>query len=214
MAEAHHSSLEPIFKLLDGGGDANLLASVKEEFDHDWGTIRVSQTALLGAIETSNLQLVELLISRGADVQKEAKLGLKRTPLQKACEVGSHTIVDLLLRHNADVNATPAARRGATALQLAAKAGSLRIAKTLLDLGAKIDAPGVRIGGRCAIEYAAEYGRLDMILFLCNAAGEKFVSGQYKTAIALAQENGHSACADLLTELSAQNKAAIDASSR
>lgn len=215
--EQHHTCMQWIPKLLDAGSDVNLLASMTdghETMQVGRKAIPSRQTALLDAIKTRSLPLVELLISRGAHVQKEAKLGLKRTPLQKACEVGSHTIVDLLLRHNADVNEAPAARGGATALQLAAKAGSLRIAKRLLDLGAKVDAPGVRIGGRCAIEFAAEYGRLDMILFLCNAAGGKFDSGQYKSAIALAQENGHSACADLLTELSVQNQAAIDASIR
>lgn len=211
----HHTCLEWIPKLLDAGGDVNMLTSLRQEFCSSWNReITFRQTALQDAIETGNLRLVEFLISRGAHVQKEAKLGLKRTPLQKACEVGSHTIVDLLLRHNADVNEAPAARGGATALQLAAKAGSLRITKKLLDLGAKIDAPGVRIGGRCAIEYAAEYGRLDMILFLCNTAGGKFATGQYKSAITLARENGHPACADLLTELSAKTQAAIDASGR
>lgn len=211
----HHSGLAWVSKLLDAGSDANLLASVNEKPQlMERSKISFRQTALLDAIDTRSLPLVELLISRGAQVQKEAKLGLIRTPLQKACEVGSHTIVDLLLSHNADVNEAPAARDGATALQLAAKTGSLRIAKKLLDLGAKMDAPGVRIGGRCAIEYAAEYGRLDMILFLCNVAGGTFAAGQYESAVALARKNGHPVCADLLTELSAKNKAAIDASSR
>lgn len=203
--EKYHTCLEWIPKLLDAGGDVNRLTSKKGG---------LLQTALLDAIETRSLPLVELLISKGAHVQKEAKLGLKRSPLQKACEIGSHTIVDLLLRHNADVNEPPAACRGATALQLAAKAGSLRIAKKLLDLGAKIDAPGVRIGGRCAIEFAAEYGRLHMISFLCNAAGGKFAAGQYESANALAKENGHLACADLLTELSAKYRGVIDGGSR
>lgn len=213
----HHSRLAWITKLLDAGGDVNLLASVQEEprlVDGRNEQFPLRQTVLLNAIETRNLPLVELLISRGAHVQKEAKLGLRRTPLQKACEVGSHTIVDLLLRHNADVNAVPASRGGATALQLAAKVGSLRIAQKLVDLGANLDAPGVRFGGRSAIEYAAEYGRLHMILFLCNAADGKLPADQYKSAIALAQEQGHMACADLLTELSAKNQAVIGANGR
>lgn len=211
----HHSGFAWITKLLDAGGDVNLLASVKQEcpFGQSWAErFSLRQTVLLDAIETRNLSLVELLISRGAHVQKEAKLGLRRTPLQKACEVGSHPIVDLLLKHNADVNEAPASRWGATALQLAAKAGSLRIARKLLDLGAILDAPGVQFGGHSAIEYAAEYGRLHMILFLCNAADGKLPADQYKSAIALAQEKGHKACADLLTELSAKNQAVIDAS--
>lgn len=209
----HQSCLEWISKFLDAGGNANLLASVKEEPRPNLRKdITVRQTAFLDAIETRNLALVELLISKGADVRKEARLGLKRTPLQKACEVGSHTIVDLLLAHNADVNEAPAACGGATALQLAAKAGSTRIAKTLLDLGAKVDAPGVRIRGRSAMEFAAEYGRLDMISFLFNAAGGRVTPDQYTSAVALAQENGHLVCADLLTELLTRSQVFLDAS--
>lgn len=212
----YQNRLQTISKLLNAGGDADSTTSMMgdERFEPSpYMRITARQTALLDAIETKSLPLVELLVSRGADVQKEAKLGLRRTPLQKACEVGSHDIVDFLLKHNADVNAAPAPRYGAAALQIAAKMGSLRMAKKLLDLGAKVDAPGSRVGGgRSAIEYAAEYGRFDMIPLLFNAAGGKFVSEQCTSAIALAQENGHLACAGLLMELSTRNQAFLDAS--
>lgn len=135
--------LELVCKLLDAGGDANIPASERaDRFPFRASPLHVTlQTALLDAIETKSLQLVQLLISKGATVQMEAKWGLKRTPLQKACEVSSHTIVDVLLANGADVNEAPAVREGATALQLAAKAGSARIAKTLLAAGADVNAP-------------------------------------------------------------------------
>lgn len=212
----HGRCLGLISKLLNAGGDANAPTSKGRERLSSAGPNRVikrviiRQTAFLDAIETKSLPLVELLISNGADVRKEAKLGLKRTPLQKACEVASHTIVDLLLAHNADVNADPAARGGATALQLASKAGSTRIAKSLLAMGANVNAPGVRIGGRSAIEYASEYGRLNMIPVLFHAAGGRFASGQYDNAIVLAQENGHSACAVLLRSVASGNQGLME----
>lgn len=206
--------LNYISKLLDSGANVNVpvsqWASHQFSADGEPSVIEERETALLQAMETKSLPLVELLISRGADVRREAKLGLKRTPLQKACEVGSHTIVDLLLQHNVDVNASPAARHGATALQLAAKAGSTRIAKRLLDLGATVNAPGVRVGGRSAIEYAAEYGRLSMIQVLWDAASGKFAAGQHESAISLAQKQGHSACAMLLRNLLSHNQGLID----
>lgn len=202
--ENYQSRPEMVSKLLDTGGDPNSTTSMRSS--------RSRQTALLDAVETKSLSLVELLVHRGADVQKEAKLGVRRTPLQKACEVGSHSVVDFLLSHNADVNAAPAARHGDTALQIAAKAGSLRMAKKLLDLGAKVDTPGGPAGGRSAIEYAAECGRLSMIPVLFNAAGGKFVPEQCTSATALAKQNGHLACAGLLTELSTRNQAFLDAS--
>lgn len=69
----------------------------------------------------------------GADVQRPARRGLKRTPLQHACEIGSFKIVKLLLEYEADVNEAPADRNGATALQLTAVGGSIKIAELLLS---------------------------------------------------------------------------------
>lgn len=217
IKEYRGGGLDLISKLLDAGGDLDMPTSERPEY-YSHGTsykypiqTNVRQTALLDAIETKSLPLVELLIYKGADVRKEAKLGLRRTPLQKACEVASHTIVDLLLELNVDVNAAPAFRGGGTALQFAAKEGSLRIAKKLLAFGADVNAPGARFGGRSAIEYATAYGRLSMIEFLWNAAGGKFAPSQYESAIVLAQKNGHPACAVLLRNLSSGNQGLIDA---
>lgn len=159
------------------------------------------QTALLEAIQTKSLPLVQLLIDRKADVNKAARLGLKHTPLQKACEVGSYPIVCRLLDYGAKVNGEPAAYRGGTALQFAAKSGSLRIAEHLLSLRASASAPPSLVSGHSAIEYAAIYGRIHMIQMLCTASGVPLPAEQYENAITLAKENGHRACADLLLKL-------------
>lgn len=210
------SRLTLVSKLLKAGADVNQPASETRRYpssgDNEFrdGQIEVRQTAFLDAIETKSVSLVELLIQEGgAKVTMEAKLGLKRTPLQMACDVASHTIVDLLLQHKADVHAAPAARGGATALQLAAKAGSTRIAETLLVRGADVNTPGVRFGGRSAIEFAAEYGRLNMIQVLYDHVQGNFATGQYESAIALAQEKGHRACAILLRNLSSGRQGLI-----
>lgn len=198
--------LDLISRILKAAGDPNVPTTRRKMGN---GHI-VQNTALLDAIFTRNLPLVEFLISEGADVRKEAKLSLKRTPLQKACEVASLSIVDLLLSHNANVNEDPAGRGGATALQLAVKAGSLTIANRLLALGANVNAPGVRVGGRSAIEYAAEYGRLSMIPLLWNAPGADLPRDQIETAITLARKNGHVACVVLLLKLSSGSQGLID----
>jgi ankyrin repeat protein len=205
--------LDLVSKLLHAGGDTNGPASRKrkrrspESFRKDGYII---QTAFLEAIQTKSLPLVELLIRRGADVQKEPKLGLKRTPLQKACEIGSYPIVDLLLRHHANVHAAPATRGGGDALQLAAKAGSVRIASRLLNCGANVNAPTAQVGGRSALDYAAKYGRVDMIKVLWNASDTVFTAEQYDGAISVAQENGHLACVFLLRRLSSSSQGFID----
>lgn len=197
--------LELVSKLLHTGGDANAVASRGSDYD---GIVE-QETAFLLAIGTKSLPLVKLLISLGADVGREARLAVKRTPLQKACEVQSHDIVDLLLAQNVNANAPPAARGGATALQLAAKMGSVRIAESLLDAGAEVNGP-VGIGGSPAINFAAQYGRLHMIKLLWDRAGGRFGAGQYESAMRLAQENGHPACANLLMKLSSGGQGFIE----
>ncbi|KAM0815764.1 putative Clr5 domain-containing protein [Seiridium cardinale] len=190
--------LDLVGKLLQAGSDVNGLSS----YDPHATTGRASRTALLDAIETKSLPLVELLIAKGADINKEARLGIRRTPLQMACEVGSYPIVDLLLKHGANVHAAPAFREGANALQLAAKAGFLQIVSRLLECGANVHAPGARMGGRTALEYAAEHGRISVVMALWKAARVPFTIEQCQSAIAKAQKNGHVACAMLVEELS------------
>lgn len=192
--------LDLVNKLLDAGGDINGLASRKGY---------VFQTAFLEAIETRTLPLVELLIRRGADLQKEAKLGLKRTPLQKACEIGSFPIVDLLLRHGANIHAAPAVQGGGDAFQLAAKAGSIRIANHLLNCGAKVNASKAFVQGLSALEYAAKYGRMNMIKVLWNASDTVLTLEQCESAILVAQENGHMACCHLLRNLFSSSQSFI-----
>jgi hypothetical protein len=48
--------LQSIFKLLDAGGNANVLASLGSDFSSEWEQLPVRETALFLAIETRNLQ--------------------------------------------------------------------------------------------------------------------------------------------------------------
>ncbi|ORY68318.1 ankyrin repeat-containing domain protein [Pseudomassariella vexata] len=205
------SHLDLVKKLLDAGGDINGPASLRARYEavrtlpppNFFSIIRNkgTQTAFLESIQTKSLSLVELLIQRGADVQKAARLGLKHTPLQKACEVGSLQIVELLLQHGADVNAPPAFSQGATALQLAAKIGSIQMAQRLLGCGAHVHAPKGQVDGYSALEFAAKYGRFGMISFLAKKADPAFTAKDYDEAVVRAQEEGHLACVSVLQEL-------------
>ncbi|KAK6063648.1 Protein fem-1-like protein [Seiridium cupressi] len=195
--------LDLVGKLLQAGSDVNGLSSY-EQPGYALYIIQTnpnaSKTALLDAIETKSLPLVELLIAKEADINMEAMLGIRRTPLQMACEVGSYPIVDLLLENGANVHAAPAFRGGANALQMAAKAGSLQIVSRLLECGANVHAPGARVGGQTAIEYAAEHGRISVVMALWKAARVPFTIEQCQSAIAMAQKNGRVACAMLCNE--------------
>jgi ankyrin repeat protein len=187
-----------IGKLLDAGCDPNSVVTTASYGEHAY----CSQTALLEAIQTSNKDLVQLLINRGADVRAEAILTVKRSPIQKAVEVDSLEIITLLLELGADVNSKPAPRGGATALQMAAIRGNCNIAAKLFEYRAALNAPPAQINGRWPLEGAAEHGRLDMIEFLWKMNCGSLPKEQCRKAMELAEENGHIACRDLIAELS------------
>ena len=193
------SNLNTIRKLICAGGDPNSV--VWEGYNHG-DAVWPRRTAILQATLTKSKPLVELLIDKGADIKRAARLGLKRTPLQQACEVGAIEIVDLFLKKGVDLNEAPAVRGGATSLQLCAIKGFCGIAEKLLNLGADVHAAPSEVNGRTALDGAAENGRLDMLVLLWNATADKrFSCEQCSHAMKLAEENGHTACRDLIRQL-------------
>ena len=158
------------------------------------------EPAIVAAIGTQKLSMVELLINYRAKVNFPTFRSIRRTPLQKAAEVGDIKIVTLLINNGADVNAPAAHAGGGTSLQLAAIGGYISVACRLLNHKADVNAPGSKINGRTALEGAAEHGRLDMIRLLLNAgAGSRHGDeGQVANAIALARENQFYYICDLL----------------
>lgn len=166
------------------------------------------ETALLAAISTKDIQKIQLLIDAGADVNRPATKGVKRTPLQRAAEIGSIQIAQMLLDNGGLVNAQPAWRGGATVIQLAAIGGYIGIAELLLENGADVNAPAARVLGRTALEGAAEHGRIDMLKLLFNVSA-KFHGPEYERALQLAKENGHMATRRYLEYLSTASEESI-----
>ena len=89
--------------------------------------------ALNAAAEAGNRAMVELLLSRGADVN--AMAGNNGTPLCMAAEKGFQAVVEVLLAHKADVNAS-ANYSMDTPLHLAARQRQPKIVRMLLARGA------------------------------------------------------------------------------
>ena len=157
-------------------------------------------TALALAAKSQSVEMIKLLLGYGANVNHPAAMGSERTALQQAAETGNFEITKLLLDYEADVNAAPARSNGGTALQFAARGGFLRITLLLLQAGADVNAPPAKINGRTALEGAAEWGRLD-IVYLLLEKGAKTEGDSYryfKSAVQLAEGNGHFGVADLL----------------
>lgn len=168
--------------------------------------------ALLEAVVTSHVGLVELLIEKGANVNQRTVGNIDRTPIQKAAELGYLDILKLLLDRGADVNA-PAApvRGGGTALQLAAIGGNCAVACELLERGADWSMPPCEDGGRWPLEGAAEHGRVSMIELLWEYCNGSFPDSVVDRAMELAEENGHAGCKEVLERLRASKRVFDDA---
>ncbi|KAK2808312.1 hypothetical protein FQN50_004872 [Emmonsiellopsis sp. PD_5] len=203
------SSPADIAELIKHGADVNSRA--RRDLD----------TPLQLAVRFKRADLVQTLLSNGADVNAPPPVGVPlhnkledepnelapRTALQAAVERGHLEIIDILLAAGANVNGPLSLDLGrtvgATELQFAAAKGHLGIAKRLMELGAKIDAPRADTKGRTALEGAAEQGRLDMVQFLLeNGANTLDGRGvwQYHRAIGFAQRYGHRTVARLLED--------------
>ncbi|CAG9948632.1 unnamed protein product [Clonostachys rosea f. rosea IK726] len=205
VVECHGSIyLEIAARLLESGADPNAIARVQavRGQSYDMDTLLLLKTALLLAIEAGNEEMVELLLKNGAEVNKEARRGITRTPLQSACQQRRLPIVQLLLRCGANVNAPPSIRNGGTALQLACLSGSIKIVRHLLSVGANVFGPTSAANGRSALENAAENGRLDVIKVLWDAtAGCGFPATEVARAQRFARARGFPGCAEYVAKL-------------
>ncbi|KAI0546154.1 ankyrin repeat-containing domain protein [Xylaria curta] len=177
---------ELIRRVLDAGADVN-----------EAGTS--GYNAIQAAAAIGDLELVQELYNRGANINAPAVYSSGRTALQAACsgdEINTELIA-FLLDNGADINAKAGVKWGLTALQGAAIEGHLSLASLLLERGADVNAPPAIFDGRTALEGAAEHGRLDMVQLILNFGG-KDEEGGYDGAIKHAEENGHWAVVDLL----------------
>ncbi len=92
-------------------------------------------TALMFASEKGNLEIVKLLIERGADInQQDNQLD---TALIKACRNGYKEIIELLIEKSISINEKGC--EGWTPLMIASQNGYLEIVKILIEKGANID---------------------------------------------------------------------------
>ncbi|CAH0021606.1 unnamed protein product [Clonostachys rhizophaga] len=157
-------------------------------------------TALLQAVKNNNLQQVEFLLQNGANINRPARWGLKRTPLQQACEMGSFEMVQFLVTKDALINAPPAKDGGGTALQLAAISGSVQIVQFLLCKGAEIHAAPALKHGRTALEGAAEHGRVSVLDILLQRGAQGYSRDDISKAKFYAEKEKQRGCEERLKQ--------------
>jgi hypothetical protein len=133
-------------------------------------------TALIHAAFHGHMEIMNLLINKGADVNWKNPKDENRTPLMAAAENGKPEITRLLLEKGADVNASLTS--GSTALQFASMRGHVEVMKLLLGSGADINAADD--SGMTALIKAALFDRTEAVRILLDKGVD--VNSEYKKA--------------------------------
>jgi len=134
---------------------------------------RLGVTALMVAAQWNRLEIVDFLLSKGADVQAEESSS-RCNALMFACLSGNLEIVSRVLSHGAAVNS--ATIDGRTALMTAAFCGNLELVKMLLRHGADINA--MDRFGATALTQAAMAGHSDVASLIVTQGATKRRTGR------------------------------------
>uniref|UniRef100_A0A0B7K9G5 Clr5 domain-containing protein n=1 Tax=Bionectria ochroleuca TaxID=29856 RepID=A0A0B7K9G5_BIOOC len=165
QAASIHDNLPMVLMLLEHGADVNSKprGPISRHFGEfkflrDWRFGR--RTALQAVSENRNLQLAQLLIERGAEVNMEPYEDGGVTALQIAAINGDIQMAVLLFEHGADINGPGASRNGRTALEGAAEHGRLDMIYFLLQNDH--DETGLEARCQRAAKYAEDEGHSEI----------------------------------------------------
>lgn len=182
-AQALHNAIcrsdpERVRMFLSLGADAN-------------ARVESGMPALAVAVSRQELEIVQLLLARGAQVHSRAsnERGLRETPIPSlAASNGSLPILELLLDSGADVDAADAT--GVTALMSASFMGHRENVEFLVGRGATLEAK--TIDGYTALMYAAKAGQLDCVAALLEGGADVGARDQNGNApLAFAAQHGY-----------------------
>lgn len=170
----------------------NLVALLTE--DHDVNALKspeeVYGTVLQFACHKASLEIVQLLLDKGADIN--ARAGYYGTALQVVCAFSREanlSVIQLLLDRGADINAQSG--KYGNALQAACYSGgdgkSIELFQLLLDRGADTNIQGGIYGNAlqaaCCNPFLAEYGDtvrvIELLQLLLDKGAEINVRGGY-----------------------------------
>lgn len=176
--------------------------------DVDSETDSNHDTALTLACAGGHEDLVELLLSRGADIEHRDKKGF--TPLILAATAGHEKVVEILLNHSADIEAQ-SERTKDTPLSLACSGGRYEVVELLLSRGANREHRNV--SDYTPLSLAASGGYVNIIKLLLNHGAEINSRTGSKLGISplmLAAMNGHTAAVKLLLDMGSDINAQIE----
>ncbi|KAK8220900.1 ankyrin repeat-containing domain protein [Phyllosticta capitalensis] len=170
------------------------------------------ETALAKASESDNVQIIKLLIERGADVNSKA-LG---SPLHRTAEFGRKDIAELLIKANAEMNArrengaTRTSRKfSETPLFLAVWFEKIDLVRLFLESGADPNIP--REDGEKPLWTAVWRNREDMVqLLLEHGADVDSRGGWWETALSFAKREQRTNLVEILLKHGADSKLCMD----
>ncbi|EEH40376.1 hypothetical protein PAAG_02431 [Paracoccidioides lutzii Pb01] len=160
--------VELVRLFLDHGADVNALAAIGVPTLDHWGegpNELPPRSALQAAVEHGHLELIEMLLAAGADVNGQLSPDAGATALQLAAAKGYLGIAKQLLERGAQIDAARAGTKGRTALEAAAEHGRLDMVQFLLENGAKTEGDGAWQYHR-AIGFASRNGHLTIARLL------------------------------------------------
>ncbi|XP_048249888.1 uncharacterized protein LOC124128376 [Haliotis rufescens] len=163
----------------------------------------VKHTPLFVACENGHIDIVRLLIEKGADVTAAAKDGC--TPLHCACKNGHIDIVRLLIEKGADVSDAACY----TPLQCACKNGHIDIVRLLIEKGADVSAAAAA-DVYTPLHCACEDGHIDIVRLLIEKGADVNAAFYGDTLLHCACKNGHIDIVRLLIEKCADVYAAAN----
>ena len=155
-------------------------------------------TPLYLAADGGNLDVVERLLSLGADLHISCDNGL--LPLHAAAKYGHLEMVKMLLKANARPDCQ--CKAGKTALHLACREDHASVVETLLEAGADLHIPDE--DGWVALHFAAYNNCKEIVEKLLEAGARvDFLTAEKSTALSLAIQSGHSDVVERLVEAGA-----------
>ena len=146
-------------------------------------------TALHWAADLGNVELAQVLIGAGANLQATTRLGAF-TPLHIAAENGDAAVVKVLLAAGANPRAA-SNLGGETPLHFAAQSGSVEAVLAMLDRGGDVNAKSTT--GQTPLMFAAEANRPEAVKALIERGGDP---GMTTAVIDLVEQEKHARAAE------------------
>jgi len=177
LKAAENGRMGPVRSWLNDGGKADTFTERPSEVSG----VTIPSTLLMLAAQNGHMQIIELLLKRGAHINLQNSRGI--TALNAAAYCGRERVVEMLLQHGAEIG---------TALESSAQGGQERVVNLLLRGGAEIDQQGK--DGCTALILAAAYNRPVVLQLLRAGADMTLRDAEGKTALQWSKEKGHAEC--------------------